>query len=320
MDQTIFNHPYKISDLDGMFKVSGEHELFWQIIGNKNGIPIVFLHGGPGAKSMSIHHNYFDSKVWKAVLYDQRGCGRSKPSVKIENNNTHLLVEDLENLRRYFNIDKWILFGGSWGSTLALCYGLKYPENCLGFLLRGVFLGTNAEVNWFLKGMGKFFPEAHEKFLKAFDISLTKDISSSEILQIAYEKLFNENPKIHQPAAEAWASYEMSCATLEYEGRNIKGDFALSLARIEAHYFKNNCFLGEDEIISNINLLEDIPMFIVQGRHDVICPPFSAKVLNKKLPLSELIIIENAGHSAFEKGIQKAIFNGLDFFKSKFGK
>ena len=301
--------------VNGYLKVSEGHQLFWEIVGNKDGIPVVFIHGGPGAKIMPIHHSFFDLNIWKTVLYDQRGCGKSKPYIEIKNNNTQLLVEDLEELRKFLNIDKWLLFGGSWGSTLALCYGIKYPENCLGFLLRGIFLGSEKEIDWFLIGMKKFFPEANRKFLSSLGFLNHENPKKKEILNTSYSKLFNDDPEIHQPVANSWASYEMSCSTLKYEDRKMTNSSSLAIARIESHYFKNNCFLKPNEIINNLFKLKHKPFVIVQGRHDVICPPISASILESYLPFAKLIMVENAGHSAFEIGIKDALLNGMKYFK-----
>ena len=315
MFQTFRNNLSTNIQNTGFLKLSHGHEMFWEISGNINGTPVVFIHGGPGARSMSIHQEFFDSNYWKAIFYDQRGCGKSKPSIDIENNNTELLIEDLEQLRKHLNIDKWLLFGGSWGSTLALCYAIKYPEKCLGLLLRGIFLGTKSEIEWFICEMGRFFPEAYRNFLSAFGFSIENNPSAEEILVKAYSRLFDEDPKVHQPAAEAWASYEISCATIEYEHRRMTGHSALSISRIEAHYFKNNCFLKPDYIMKNLEKLKDLPITIIQGRHDVICPPFSAFELKENLNSCKLIIVDDSGHSAFEKGIKKALLEGMVHFK-----
>ena len=317
MFQTFRNNSSTNIQNTGFLKLSHGHEMFWEISGNINGTPVVFIHGGPGARSMSIHHEFFDSNFWKAIFYDQRGCGKSKPSIDIENNNTELLIEDLEKLRKHLKIDKWLLFGGSWGSTLALCYAIKYPEKCLGLLLRGIFLGTKSEIDWFLCEMGRFFPEAYRTFLSAFGFSIKNKPSAEEILVKAYSRLFDEDPTVHQPAAEAWASYEISCATIEYEHRRMTGHSALSISRIEAHYFKNNCFLKPDYIMKNIEKLKDLPITIIQGRHDVICPPFSAFELKENLNACELMIVDNSGHSAFESGIKKALISSLNDIKIK---
>ncbi len=315
MFQTFQNNSTINVQNTGFLKLSHGHQMFWEIFGSNDGIPVVFIHGGPGARSMTIHQEFFDSNYWKAVFYDQRGCGRSKPSIEIENNNTDLLVEDLEKLRKHLKFDKWLLFGGSWGSTLALCYAIKYPEKCLGLLLRGIFLGTKSEVNWFLCEMGRFFPEAYRKFLLAFGFSINSKPSADEILEKAYAKLFDKDPNIYLPAAEAWASYEISCATLEYGDRKMTGYPALSISRIEAHYFVNNCFLKANYILNNANKIKDLPITIIQGRHDVICPPFAAFKLKENLNNCELIIVENSGHSAFEKGIKKALLDSMNQFK-----
>ena len=284
-----------------MLDVSFGHKIFYRTYGNPKGIPIVFIHGGPGGRSLPSHEVFFDPEKWFVIFYDQRGCGKSEPFASIKNNNTALLVDDLEVLRKKLNIEKWVVFGGSWGSTLALYYGICFPDRCLGFLLRGIFLGTISEINWFLLGMRKFFPEAHTKFLKGLKFSENIIPKPSEIFLRAKKLIYDKDPSIYIPAAEAWSSYESSCSTIEYSNRSMTGASALSLAKIEIHYFENNCFLKTDEIIRKIYKLKDHPVFIIQGRHDVICPPFTAIKLNTNLENSFLTIVENTGHSAFEE-------------------
>ena len=203
------------------------------------------------------------------------------------------------------------MFGGSWGSTLALYYAINYPERCLGLVLRGVFLGTRKEIDWFLCGMQKFYPEAHQLFLNGLNFSISENPTSDEILKRSYELIFKNNAKVSQKAANAWAKYEMSCSTLDYKEREMSGGSALSLAKIELHYFLNNCFLKDNEILNNVNKIKNIPINIIQGRHDTICPPFTALKLRNKLTNSKLIMVENAGHSAFETGIKNALIKSI---------
>ena len=304
-----------------MLEVSHGHKINFQTLGNPEGIPLVFLHGGPGGRYLENHKAFFDLNDWFVIFYDQRGCGNSLPFASVENNNTRLLVEDLNSLRKKLNIEKWVLFGGSWGSTLALYYGILFPQHCMGFVLRGIFLGTKSEVNWFLSGMRKFYPEAHKKFLKSLNFNENALPNSSEILLRAKKLIFDSDPEIHLPAAEAWASYESSCSTLEYSLRRLNGSNALSLARIEIHYFLNNCFFKKNEILNNVKNISKIDTYIIQGRHDVICPPSTAYKLNEKIEKSEIIISENSGHSAFEEGnlysIKTALTNLLKKIKRK---
>ena len=217
----------------------------------------------------------------------------------------------MERIREKLGLQKWILFGGSWGSTLALYYAINYPERCLGLVLRGVFLGTRNEIDWFLCGMRKFYPEAHKLLLKGLNFSELEQPTSDEILKRGSELIFSNNEEVSQKAANAWAKYEMSCSTLDYREREMSGSSALSLAKIELHYFLNNCFLKDNEILDNVKKIKNIPINIIQGRHDTICPPFTALKLRNKLTNSKLIMVENAGHSAFETGIKNALIKSI---------
>ena len=282
------------------------HLLYVEECGNPDGIPVVFLHGGPGAGVSPTHRRMFDPSLFRVILFDQRGAGSARPFAEIANNSTWHLIEDIERIRQVFGIERWIVFGGSWGSTLGLVYGISHPERCLGFVLRGIFLGTRPEINWFLDEMGKFFPEAWERFS-----SFLPENERDDLLCSYAKRLFSQNPSISIPAAEAWASYENSCATLRAEARGGGGSMALSLARLEAHYFLNNCFLEDDYIINNIKRIETIPGVIVQGRHDVICPPQTAVTLAQAWACAELVMVDDAGHSAFEPGILSALISAM---------
>ena len=295
---------------DGYLEVGGGHSIYYEEYGNPNGKPILFLHGGPGAGFSNSHKGFFDPKIFRVVFFDQRGSGKSIPYAEIKNNDTDLLLSDIEALRVFLNIEKWLLFGGSWGSTLALLYGIKFPEKCLGFILRGIFLGSKSEVNWFLYDIKKFFPEAHNKF-----ISYVPENERKNILSWFHTQLNIKDRSINLKAASVWAEYENSCSTLEYAERPMSGENALAISRIETHYFVNDCFISKDFIIKNIHKINHIPAIIVQGRHDVICPPFSAMNLSKKWQASEIQIVENAGHSAFESDISRKIINALHMIK-----
>jgi len=312
-----FSLQYNNNKKSGYIDVSDGQKIHWETIGNKEGIPIVFLHGGPGARILPAHHNFFNLDDYNTVLFDQRGCGKSKPFAGIKNNTIQNLIEDMEELRQFLGIQKWALFGGSWGSTLALYYSIKFPNRCLGLILRGVFLGTKQEIDWFLCDMGRFYPEAYNHFLKGLNFSEKDTPSSEDIIDRASKLIFNDDHQLSQNAANVWSSYEMSCSTIEYKHREMVGETAFSMAKIELHYFMNNCFLDTNEILNNIKKLNNIPVFIIQGRHDIICPPHSAYKLNNELPSSKLTIVENAGHSAFESGINNALINSLDEMKKK---
>ena len=284
------------------------HDLYFEECGQPTGRPILFLHGGPGAGIAPSHRRLFNPDRFRCVLFDQRGSGQSRPFASIESNTTDALIGDIEALRRHLGVDKFILFGGSWGSTLALAYAIAYPEHVESLILRGIFLGTADEVSWFLQDMGRFFPEAHERF-----ISFIPEDERDDILTAYYQRLTSNNPAIYQPAADRWASYETSCSTLRAGSRHMSGTAALSMARIEAHYFRHQCFMPDAHILSNIDRIKHLPAHIIQGRHDVICPPFTAQ----KLALAwgnnaRLQMIDEAGHSTFERGIAHALLAALD--------
>jgi len=282
------------------------HQIYYEQCGIEDGVAVMFLHGGPGAGCQPAHRRLFDPLKYRSILFDQRGCGRSKPYASIVNNTTQDLVEDIEALRQHLGLDKILLFGGSWGSTLALCYGITYPEHCAGFVLRGIFLGTKPEIDWFLYDMGRFFPEAY----KAFTDFLPKP-ERRDILQAYLKRLTGLSSADAMNAAKAWASYENSCATLAAQQRG-SGEGALAISLIEAHYFDNDCFLPANQILDSLNRISHLPAVIVNGRHDVICPPFTAKALSDKWGAqARLHLIDDAGHSAFESGMLAALLKGL---------
>jgi len=285
----------------------GIHHIYFEETGNPDGIPVMFLHGGPGAGCAPPHRRLFDPQRYRVILMDQRGCGRSEPFASIQQNTTQDLIEDIEALRQHLNIPNFILFGGSWGSTLALAYGVTYPDRCLGFVLRGVFLGTRAEIEWFLYDMGRFFPEAHDRFIRPIPPS-----ERSDLLSAYYQRLTSPSRTIACQAARSWAAYENSCATLAAVSRDA-GDSALSLALLEAHYFTNECFMPENHLLDNVARLNHLPAIVVQGRHDVICPPFTAyRLVEAWGRQAQLRMVDDAGHSAFESGIVGRLMRGLD--------
>ena len=290
--------------------VGDGHKIYYEQYGNPNGKPVLFLHGGPGAGFSNSHKGFFDPKLFRVIFFDQRGSGKSIPYAEIDNNNTKALLSDIELLRSLLNIDQWYLFGGSWGSTLALLYGIKYPKRCLGFVLRGIFLGSKEEVNWFLYDIKKFFPEAYEKFISYVPLKF-----KNNILEWFHEQLTVNNRSVNLKAASVWAEYENSCSSLDYVARPISGENALAISKIETHYFMNDCFIPNNFIIDNIKNVSNIPAIIVQGRHDVICPPFKASMLSNAWNAAEIEIVEDAGHSAFEANISRKLINALHMIK-----
>lgn len=298
----------------GTFEPDDLHSIYYEECGNAEGIPVVFLHGGPGSGAAPVHRRFFDPAAYRIVILDQRGCGRSDPAGETENNTTQHLIEDLEQLRDLLGIDKWLVFGGSWGSTLALAYGQAHPDQCLGFVLRGIFLGSKREIDWFMHGMGRFFPEARQRFLEHLPAS-----EHSDLLANYYRRLMDPDPSVHMPAGRVWRTYENDCSVLLPKEDVISPDDAqahLNLARLEAHYFVHGNFLEPGQLIDNLGKINHLPCTVIQGRYDVICPPETADMLAQDWPDAEYKIIADAGHSATEPGITAALVGATERFKS----
>ena len=299
---------------EGMLSLGGGQEMYWEQSGNPDGVPVVFLHGGPGAGANAAHRRFFDPETYRIVIFDQRGAGRSKPFSELANNTTDHLVDDIETLRRHLGIDRWLIFGGSWGSTLGLAYGIKHSDRCSGFILRGIFLGGAEELDWFMGGIQTFFPEAWRKFM-----GFLPEQERSDPTEAYYRRLTNPDPAVHLPAAEAWNHYEASCSVLKVNFNDTKptggGGAGLALARIESHYFKNNMFLDDDALLNNLGAVQDIPAVIVQGRYDMVCPIVTADKLAAAWPKAEYVIVPDAGHSAMEPGIRTALVKATEELK-----
>ena len=298
----------------GMLQLDALHSMYWEECGRADGIPAVFLHGGPGAGSTSKHRRFFDPDAYRVIVYDQRGAGRSRPLGELRDNTTPHLVADLEALRRHLGVERWLIFGGSWGSTLAIAYAEAHPERCLGLVLRGIFLCRRSEIDWFLYGLRTVFPEPWEKF-SGFLPRAERD----DLLRNYHRRLIDPDPAIHMPAARAWSIYEGSCSTLLPSPETVAyfaGDtVALGLARIEAHYFENDIFLAENALLANAGRLLGVPGVIVQGRYDMVCPLVSAHELHLAWPQADYRIIPDAGHSAWEPGILGALVEATERFK-----
>ncbi|QPO11274.1 MULTISPECIES: prolyl aminopeptidase [unclassified Thalassospira] len=296
------------------------HEIYWEEVGNPDGLPVIFLHGGPGAGISPNSRRFFDPEKYRVILFDQRGAGKSRPFGSLENNTTDHLIGDIEALRKERGIDRWLVFGGSWGSTLALAYGQACPERVTGFVLRGIFLGTTSEIKWFMEGMGRFFPEAERRFLDAAGF---KDNPGYQPLLDRYADIFSgrDGEDAAIDAARVWSAYEATCCTLlpddglveDFEGDQI----ALALAKLEHHYFVHRCFFEEDQLIKNVGRISHAPLVIVQGRYDVVCPPVSALALHKAWDGSELVIVDDAGHAASEPGIIRELVLATNRFDGK---
>jgi len=290
----------------GTLAVDARHTLHWEACGNPAGVPLVFLHGGPGGGCLPHHRRYFDPSFWRIVLVDQRGAGRSTPCAEIADNTTAHLVADLERLREHLRIDRWMLFGGSWGSTLALAYAEAHPERVLGLVLRGVFLATRAEIDWFMHGMRHVYPEAWRAFAEFLPAR-----ERADLLHSYYARLTNADPAVHMPAARAWDRYESACSTLipraDGLARHDDDAAALAIARIEAHYFVHDGFLPDGALLAGVERIRHLPCTIVQGRYDVICPPVTADALARAWPEADYVVVPDAGHSVREPGITREL-------------
>ncbi|MHA1108152.1 MAG: prolyl aminopeptidase [Alphaproteobacteria bacterium] len=298
----------------GRLELDGIHRMYWEQSGNPDGVPVVFLHGGPGAGATASHRRFFDPAYYRIVVYDQRGSGRSEPLGELTSNTTAHLIADIEVLRNHLGIEKWLAFGGSWGSTLALTYGEEHPESCLGFILRGIFLGRQFELDWFLYGLKSVFPEAWARLVEPLT-----EAERGDILHSFHRRLLDPDKSVHLPAARAWSAYEGACSTLLPSPETVAAfsgaSMASALARIEAHYFVNDLFMADDALIDNIDRIRHLPCVIVQGRYDMVCPIVTAHELHTAWPEADYVIVPDAGHSAMEPGIRGALIRATERFK-----
>ena len=302
----------------GFLKVSAIHSIYWERSGNPEGKKILVLHGGPGGGSQPRYRRYFNPKKFDVIQFDQRGCGASTPFSELRENTTKDLVNDIEKLRIKLKIDNWHLFGGSWGSTLALIYAIKNPSKVLSLTLRGIFLCRKFELLWFYQyGASEIFPEEFEEYISVIPQDEREDLISS-----FYKYLTSSNGELRSRAAAAWTKWELSTSHLikkELDFGKLKANsFSDAFARIECHYFINNIFLEDDFILKNIKTIESIPTTIIQGRYDIVCPVRSAWDLNKKLKNSELIIVDDAGHSMSEEGITHKLIEEVKKLENSF--
>lgn len=290
------------------------HSLYWEQSGNPQGVPVLFLHGGPGAGASPTHRRFFDPAHYRIVIMDQRGAGRSRPLGEIRRNTTEHLIEDLERLRGHLGIRRWLLFGGSWGSTLALAYAQARPDQCLGLVLRGIFLMRGTEIDWFLNSMGVIFPEAWAGF-----VSHIPEEERGDLLEAYWKRLDSPDPAVRMAAAKAWSMYEGACSSLlpspDLVAASGEDNHALGLARIEAHYFRSNRFTPDDRLLRGVDRIRHLPAVIVQGRYDIVCPPVTADALRRAWPEAEYRVIPDAGHSAMEPGIRAALVQATERFK-----
>lgn len=298
----------------GRLDVGNGHEIYWEQSGNPHGKPVVILHGGPGGGSQPEYRSFFDPARYNIIQFDQRGCGASTPHAGLEFNTTGDLISDIEMLRNFFGFERWLVFGGSWGSTLALCYAIHHPDRVSSLILRGIFMCRRKELRWFYqRGASEIFPDVFEAYRDHIP-----ETEQEDLMTAYYKRLTSEDPEVRLAAAKQWSAWEMATSRLlpdeDYVAKADDADFALAFARIESHYFVNNIFLEDDFIMKNVHKIEHIPGVIVQGRYDIVCPPVSAWELHKAWPLSQLEMIPDAGHSIVELGIAQALVKATDAY------
>jgi proline iminopeptidase len=300
----------------GYLRVSDVHEIYYEECGNPKGKPAVFVHGGPGAGCGERARCFFDPSAYRIVLFDQRGCGRSRPHASLEDNTTWHLVSDMEQLREHLGIERWLVFGGSWGSTLALAYSQKHPERVSEIILRGIFMLTRFELQWFYQqGASALFPDRWEHY-----VAPIPERERGDLIQAFYARLTSSDRATRVEAARAWSVWEASTSHLHVDDDQIHewdGEtFAIALARIECHYFVNKGFFErEDQLLRDVDRIRHIPAVIVQGRYDVVCPMQTAWALHRAWPEADFRIVPDAGHSAFEPGTLHELISATDRFR-----
>lgn len=300
----------------GFLKVDPDHEIYFEVSGNPRGEPAIFVHGGPGGGSEPSQRRYWDPEHYRIVLFDQRGCGRSKPHASLKNNTTWDLVEDMEKLRAYLGIDRWQVFGGSWGSTLSLAYATSHPDRVTSLILRGIFLLRKQEIDWFYQeGASRIFPDVWQQFLAPIP-----ENERNDLLHAYHRRLTGDDPHVRDEAARAWSLWEMACSTLVQDARAVAKAadtrFAAAFARIECHYFVNGGFFQKDgQLLDDVHRIRHIPGVIVHGRYDMICPVENAFDLHARWPESTLHVVPLAGHSAMEHGIATKLVQATDALK-----
>ena len=297
----------------GKLPVSELHTIHYEQSGNPDGKPVIFLHGGPGGGITPMYRQYFNPQKWRIIIFDQRGAGQSTPYAELRENTTWDLVSDIEKLREHLKIEQWVVFGGSWGSTLALVYSQTHPTRCQGLILRGIFMLRQKELRWFYQeGASNIFPDAWQEYLKPIPPEERDDLISAY-----YKRLTSSDRDVRLAAARAWSIWEASTSKLIPSQKSInrfgEDEFAEAFARIECHYFVNKGFFAtENQLLENVHKISHIPGVIVQGRYDVVCPMISAWELHQKWPKAKLIVVDDAGHSISEPGIRHALIEATD--------
>ena len=302
-------------------KTDGLHDIYYEVCGNPLGMPVVFLHGGPGSGCNPTQRRFFDPAYYRIVLIDQRGCGRSTPQGATTQNTTADLVSDIDAIRQALNIKEWLVFGGSWGSTLALSYALAFPQQVTGLILRGIFLSRPSELNWFLGDVAHFYPEVWHALISYIPINEQHDV-----LTAYSQRIFNDDSAINVPAAEQWNAFENAIMRLvpnepkttdtkTSDSNSEQAAIEVARARVQIHYIQHDCFVDGESILKESAKLTHIPTIIVQGRYDMVCPPKSAWELSRAMPHAVFHIIQDAGHSAMEVGVTSALVAATEQFK-----
>ncbi|MBL6747408.1 MAG: prolyl aminopeptidase [Candidatus Poseidonia sp.] len=291
----------------GHLVVTELHTIAWERSGNPEGIPVIVIHGGPGGGGQPSYRQYFDPAAFDIIQFDQRGCGQSTPHAELEDNNTQALVGDIEQLREHLGVEKWHVFGGSWGSTLSLIYAQHHPDRAISLVLRGIFMCRKSELRWFYQdGASHLFPDAFEPYRNHIP-----EGEQDDLITAYYARLTSKHAEVRRAAAKEWTRWEMATSRLfpdpEYLEKAEDLDFAVAFARIECHYFINAIFVEEAHILNQVASIQHIPTVIVQGRYDVVCPPRSAWELHKALPQSKLVMVGDAGHSMGEVSIAREL-------------
>jgi proline iminopeptidase len=294
------------------------HELYYEQCGTPNGKPVLFLHGGPGAGIVPDYRRFFDPNAYRIILFEQRGAGRSRPHASLDDNTTWHLVQDIEQIRKEFSVDQWLVFGGSWGSTLALAYAETHPDRVLGLVLRGIFLCRPKEISWFYEdsqGASAIFPDVWEQYLR-----IIPEAERDDMIRAYYRRLTSADESVRLEAAKAWSKWEASALKLVPDQKLIdeftEPEMAIALARIECHYFINNCFFEtENYLLEHVDRIRHIPAVIVHGRYDIVCPFMNAWDLHRAWPEATLDVVRDAGHSVTEPGIADALIRATDSFR-----
>lgn len=295
--------------------VSDLHRLYVEEVGHPQGKPVLFLHGGPGGGINPIYRQFFDPQRWRVILFDQRGCGRSLPHAELQDNTTWALVNDIETLRQHLDIDRWTVFGGSWGSTLALAYAQTHPDRCAGLILRGIFTLRQREIRWFYQeGASYLYPDAWEHY-----VAPIPEAERHDLIAAYYRRLTSPDADTRIRAAQAWSVWEASTSKLIQDPDLMayfsEDEFAVAFARIECHYFMHRGFFDQDDqLLRQVDRIRHIPGVIVQGRYDVVCPATTAWELHRAWPEAKFILVQDAGHSAMEPGITTALLEATDQF------